>query len=143
MEMTQEHLENLKGLRCDRPRQDGQHWPRIPGTNHSHLVANPSRCWDFCFLFLKFLKGSESYKWQKSLVFREVFSLALKKKIKTKDKKIKKEKDNSRCQVPAGGIQHPETLPKNQFTKAAVTGDRTGPGAEGKPDALWKESNIR
>lgn len=54
MEMTQEHLENLEGLRCERPRQDRQHQPRIPGTNHSHLVANPTRCWDFCFLFFFF-----------------------------------------------------------------------------------------
>lgn len=51
MEMTQEHLDNLKGLRCDQPWQDGQHQPRNLGTNHSHLVANPTRCWGFRFPF--------------------------------------------------------------------------------------------
>lgn len=39
-------------------------------------------------------------------------------------------------------MQHPETLPKNQRAKAAVTADRTGPGGEGKLDASWKENNI-
>lgn len=134
MEMTQEHLENLKGLRCDRPRQDGQHQPRIPGTNHSHLVANPTRCWDFCSLFLIPEVFWKLRVTEIPVFFREVFSVALKKrKSKKKDQKKKK--------IPTAKLQQEgETLPKNQCTKAAVTGDRTGPGAEEKLDALWKES---
>lgn len=104
MEMTQEHLENLKGLRCDRPGQDGQHWPRIPGTNLSPLLANPSRCWDFCFLFfnswrvLKVTNGRNP--WFSGRCSHRLLKKKLKQKTKKKIPTAKLQQEGSNTQRP-------------------------------------------